>query len=166
MAVDHVQVLHLIAHYQARASTASDPIKVNEAAFREIQRYRQTPGVSANESIAAAEHYLFARFMVSTGTVSRQQMDAMVMGYDGVKFLAQQTETTEKWMRHNPANPTSKVSPASVVWGLKGCADGEADRLKHLPTVDVPTWNWEAMKFGGFTDKVANLGSAVTGSRY
>ena len=104
--------------------------------------------------------------LVSKGIVSLTQMRLMVAGYDGIKFIAQQNDATEKLMRHNPANPTSRVSAESVGWGLKGCEDGEADRLKYAPDRAVLTWNWDAMKFGGVTDKVAEWGKARTGGNY
>ena len=73
----------------------------------------------------------------------------------------QTTDRTEKMMRHNPDRPTSKVSAASVAWGLRGVEDGEQLRLQHNPGQNVPTWNWDAMKFGGFTDTVAEMGKRV-----
>ena len=164
MAVDNKRVQQLIDDYLGRTLGNPDPLDRNRVAFRKIQAFRQLPGISADESIAAAEHYLFARFMVSSGTVSLMQMRMMVAGYDSIKFVLQQTETSEKWMRHNPANPTSAVSADSIGWGMQGCEDGEADRLKHAPQKSVLTWNWDAMKFGGSTDKVAEYGKGKVGN--
>jgi hypothetical protein len=88
-------------------------------------------------------------------------MQAMVLGYDGIKAVMQTTDTTEKMMRHNPDRPTSQVSSASVGWGLKGCEDGEKLRLSHNAGAKVPAWNWDAMKFGGATDAMAEYGKKV-----
>lgn len=166
MAVNDTRVRQLIDDYLGRNLGNPDPLDRTEIAFRQIKAARQAAGASADEDMAAAEHYLFARYMVSNGVVSVTQMRAMVMGYDGVKFLAQQNETTEKMMRHNPANPTSAVSAASVAWGMQGCSDGEEDRLKHAPKRAVLTWNWDAMKFGGITDRLADWGKSGTRGNY
>jgi len=161
MAVNEKQVLAHIDHYQGRFMTVKDPIEKNRLAFRAIKDFRNQGSNSVDESLAAAEHYLFARFMVSSGTCSSTQMDVMTVGYDGVKYLAQTTDTTEKMMRHNPANPTSRVSADSVSWGLKGSEDGEADRLAYNSAKKVPNWNWDAMKFGGVTDAIAEFGKSI-----
>lgn len=157
MAVDERIVLSHIDHYQGRFMTAG-VLQRNTLAFRAIQSFRNSGGDSADESLAAAEHYLFARHMVSNGVASKTQMQLMVMGYDGVKALAQTNRWTEMAMRHNKSRPTSTVSTDSVNWGLKGCDDGEDDRQRHAPDTDVPAWNWDAMKFGGATDAIAEYG--------
>ena len=54
-------------------------------AFRELQAHRQQPGNSLDLNYAAAEHYMFARWMVCTGRVSKTQMkilDLLVYGRD------------------------------------------------------------------------------------
>ena len=160
MAVNGKVVLQLIDDYQGRY-LAVDQLERNRLAFRAIKDFRNTAGNSADESLAAAEHYLFARFMVSNAVVSENQMIIMVLGYDGVKAIAQTNSYTEKAMRHNPARPTSEVSMDSVAWGLKGASDGKADHAKYAPTVNPPTWNWDAMKFGGITDTIADYGKKV-----
>lgn len=157
MAVDDRIVLSHIDQYQGRFMTAP-VLQRNTLAFRAIKDFRNSGGDSADESLAAAEHYLFARHMVSNGVASKKQMQLMVLGYDGVKALAQTNRTTEMAMRHNKDRATSKVSAASVSWGLKGCDDGEADREAHAADAEVPLWNWDAMKFGGATDAIAEFG--------
>lgn len=160
MAVDDRVVLNHIDAYQGRFMTA-DPLKRNALAFRAIKDFRNGAGDASDESLAAAEHYLFARYMVSNAIVSDTQMQVMVLGYDGVKALAQTNGYTERAMRHNKDRPTSKVSAASVAWGMKGCEDGEADRQTHAATARPPGWNWDAMKFGGSTDAIAEYGKKV-----
>jgi hypothetical protein len=160
MAVNGKIVLQLIDHYQGRF-LGKDQLERNALAFRAIKEFRNTAGDSADESLAAAEHYLFARYMVSNSIVSENQMTIMVLGYDGVKAIAQTNSYTEKAMRHNPVRPTSDVSMDSVAWGLKGATDGKADHDKYDPTAKPPTWNWDAMKFGGITDNIAEYGKKV-----
>lgn len=160
MAVNDNVVRTLIADYQNRYAT-SPPISRNELAFRAIKAFRNGAGDSADESLAAAEHYLFARYMVSNAVVSENQMNLMVLGYDGIKAIAQTNSTLERAMRHNPLRPTSRISVSSVMWGLQGVTDGEADRRQFNPNATVPNWNWDAMRFGGITDLIADFGSAV-----
>ena len=161
MAVDDKQVEALIADYQGRFSTASSDLERNRLAFRSIKDFRNAAGDSEDESLAAAEHYLFSRYMVSNSVVAYDQMMLMVLGYDGIKAIAQTNGTLEMAMRHNKARPTSKVSLSSISWGLKGVKDGNADRDRLTPDADRPTWNWDAMKFGGATDAAAEYGKKV-----
>lgn len=160
MAVDDKKVQTLIAHYQSSYS-GSDDLERNRLAFRAIQFVRNEGGDSTDESLAAAEHYLFSRYMVSNVVVAYDQMMLMVLGYDSIKAIAQTNEYTEMAMRHKPANPTSKVSMASVAWGLRGVKDGNDDRERLVPERQAPTWNWDAMKFGGATDAIAAFGKKV-----
>lgn len=158
MAVSDQHVRNWIDHYQGRALATKDPLARNTEAFRAIKEFRNAAGDSADESLAAAEHYLFARHMVSNAVVSETQMRLMVVGYDSVKLVAQTNSYTEKMMRHNPSRPTSEVSADSIAWGLRGAADGEKDRLAATPVKVAPSWNWDAMKFGGATDAIAEFG--------
>jgi len=160
MAVDDKTVQSHIDSYQGRY-LRSEQLERNRLAFRAIKDFRNSAGDSTDESLAAAEHYLFARYMVSNTVVSKTQMVAMVLGYDGVKAVAQTNRYTEAAMRHNPVRATSKVSAASISWGLKGADDGEKDRAKYSPGASVPAWNWDAMKFGGATDTIAEYGKKV-----
>lgn len=158
MAVDDKKVETLIADYQGRFKGASDDLERNRLAFRAIKDFRNAAGDSTDESLAAAEHYLFSRYMVSNSIVAYDQMFLMVLGYDSIKAIAQTNDTWEMAMRHNKARPTSKVSTASISWGLKGIKDGNNDRERLTPERLPPTWNWDAMKFGGATDAMAEFG--------
>jgi hypothetical protein len=157
MAVDHKVVEGIFRSYQLRFDTSPQLLQ-NELAFRAIKDFRNTGGSSTDESLAAAEHYLFSRYMVSNAIVSKAQMDSMVVGYSSLKALAQLNSRLEMAMRHNKARATSKVSSSSVAWGLVGSIDGEKDRVLHAPASAPPSWNWDAMKFGGATDAVATAG--------
>lgn len=160
MAVNDSTVLSHIDSYQGRFMTAG-VLERNRLAFRAIKDFRNGGGDSLDESLAAAEHYLFARYMVSNAITSGAQMRLLVLGYDGVKAVAQTNSYTEMAMRHNKDRPTSPVSAASVAWGLKGVDDGAADREKHAAGSSAPFWNWDAMKFGGATDTIAEYGKKV-----
>lgn len=160
MAVNEQTVRALIDHYQGRFML-SPVLERNRLAFRAIKDFRNGAGDSADESLAAAEHYLFARYMVSNAVTSAAQMRVLVLGYDGVKAVAQTNSYTEMAMRHNKSRPTSRVSADSVAWGLQGVDDGAEDRAQHAPDQSAPMWNWDAMKFGGATDAIAEFGKKV-----
>src|SRR3954453_19294908 len=82
-----------------------------ERAFRHIQKYRQTEGNSLDLDYAAAEHYLFARFMVCTGTVSQTQMKALSAGYDAKKLLDRaRGSQTRRPSRATPSRPRAGTS--------------------------------------------------------
>ncbi|WP_293856423.1 hypothetical protein [uncultured Alsobacter sp.] len=156
MAVSNDAVRQWIAYYQALHS-AEDVLPAREHAFRDCKAFRNVGSNSVDESLAAAEHYLFARYMVSNGIVSQRQMNIMIAGYDAVKIAAQQSPQLEVLMRHNKDNPTSKASADSIAWGLKGAEEGAEDFRTQNPGASPPGWNWDAMKFGGATDKAVEL---------
>ena len=163
MAVNDTKVQTWIDMYFDLCKTAPTVPERNECAFRLIKDWRNVPGNSTDEDLAAAEHYLFARHMVSNAHCSVTQMKAMTRAYDGSKMLIQDNATLEKTLvRHNPANPPARATPESLQWGLKGCDDGEADRLAHNPHQRVPTIAWDAMKFNGPTRVIAEIGKWVT----
>jgi hypothetical protein len=158
MAVNDKIVETLIADYRGRYSGASSELAQNRLAFRAIKDFRNGGGDSSDESLAAAEHYLFSRFMVSNCVVNYDQMTLMVLGYDSIKAIAQTNDYTEMAMRHNKSRPTSKVSVDSIKWGMQGIKDGNDDRERLTPGKTGPMWNWDAMKFGGATDVIAEYG--------
>jgi len=159
--VDGKRVETLIADYRGRFPAAASDLERNRLAFLAIKAFRNSAGDSTDESVAAAEHYLFSRYMVSNVIVAYDQMMLMVLGYDGIKAIAQTNNFLEMAMRHNPTRPTSKVSTASIAWGLRGVKDGNNDRERLVPEKVAPTWNWDAMKFGGATDRMAEYGKKV-----
>jgi hypothetical protein len=88
--------------------------------------------------LAAAEHYMFSRFLVCTATVSSTQMKALTIGYDAKKLLS------GLFGRGNSmavtSNPVSPVSRHVTRWGLRGATDGEADRLRCNSGTSAPVW--------------------------
>lgn len=165
MAVNDVVVQGWIDSYLDRCKAAPTVPERNECAFRQIKDWRNLPGNSTDENAAAAEHYLFARSMVSNVYCSVTQMKAMTRVYDGTKMVIQDNSYLEKKLiRHNPANPPAKASADSLRWGLKGCDDGEADRIAHNPGKRVPAISWDAMKFNGPTKVIAEMGKLITPS--
>lgn len=118
-----------------------------QAAFRELQRRRREPGASADEDLAAAEHYMFARQAVCSGFVSATQMEAMVVGYDTVKGIVQLVPPLERRMRTTP-NPTSRASVGSIRWGLNGVRDGQAQHDRCNASAVPPRFNRDAYTYG------------------
>jgi hypothetical protein len=107
-------------------------------AFRSLQAYRQIPGSSLDLNYAAAEHYLFARWMVCTGTVSSTQMKVLVSAYDAKKWLDSKTGSPDT--EAVTSNPVSPPNWEVMTWGLKGCDDGGSDMKRCNPGADPPLW--------------------------
>ena len=139
MSVDDDVVRQLINDALANYGWAQDKCcgTINDA-FRSLQAYRQIPGNSLDLNHAAAEHYLFSRYMVCTGTVSKTQMKVLVAGYDAKKWLDSKTGDANK--EAVTSNPVSPPSWNVMTWGLKGCDDGGADQKRCNPDADPPFW--------------------------
>ena len=73
--------------------------------------------------MAAVEHYFLCRAWVGSGKYPAWQMQAMNFVYD----LGKRTGITP---RHNPNNPTSKLTPVQVDAKAMGIRDGSADLKK------------------------------------
>ena len=139
MAVNDTNVrMHINRALAMFAAEPNFPVRLSQA-FRQLQAERRRPGGSADEDLAAAEHYMFARQAVANNAVSVTQMRTMTYGYESIKFglnsigLGSLLQTT--------SNPTAPPSEGSLRWGWRGCADGEADRLTYLPGSTPPTIN-------------------------
>lgn len=82
------------------------------------------PGAPFDESLADAEHYMYARFLASsTGDPS---VKALVTGYELKKYIDSKLGTMQG-MRSNPSFPVLPPSQDSVRWGLKGADVGLKD---------------------------------------
>jgi hypothetical protein len=149
---------------RAMGANLSEPnfLRRLDKAFRMLQSERRIPGASANEDLAAAEHYLFARRSVANNFCNYSQMRALVIGYGGLKF-GLQTLGLGKLMQTTD-NPTSRASIDSVQWGLKGATEGEADRLKYLPGSAPAPFNSDFVKTGSsLDDKIKWLAEKSSG---
>lgn len=100
------------------------------AAFRNLQALRQSPKevneICFDESLAAAEHYLFARSQVAGTLVPRFWMASKVLGYAVKKFV------TGKGRQYSIC-PTTPASSGQLIWGMKGAEDGQIDYWKDRP---------------------------------
>jgi hypothetical protein len=107
-------------------------------ALRRLQASRQVTGASLDMNLAAAEHYMLARWWVGTGYVNPLQMRTVVVGWDADKILNKlrgQPEANQ--VTKNPASPPD----ADVTrWGLKGVSDGVIDHDQFNPGVSPPLY--------------------------
>ena len=138
MSVDDATVQQLIAQALAAAGPATECCDQTERAFRDLQKRRQRPGNSLDLNLAAAEHYLFARWMVCSGAVSAMQMRAIVVGYDLKKALDRLRGKANA--EQVTANPVSRPDAGVVRWGLAGVGAGGADHDRCNKTVSPPIW--------------------------
>jgi hypothetical protein len=116
------------------------------AAFRILQAERRKPGKSLDLDLAAAEHYMFARCMVCTGTVSKTQMKALTIGYDLKKHLDRATGDPNK--EATTSNPVSPPDWDVVEWGLAGANDGDDDHDRCNSGAHAPLWRPLEQVFG------------------
>jgi hypothetical protein len=100
---------------------------------------RQSPGGSLISDLAAAAHYMLARYHTCAAKATVWQMSTIVDGYDAKK-------------RHKIASGDVNLSSMAIVkgnrpfppdfaikrWAKKGAEDGERDRLKHNPKKTPP----------------------------
>jgi hypothetical protein len=105
-------------------------------AYMEIRHQRETEDPKDdNRELAAAEHYMYARWQVASGESSQKMMQICALGYDPVKILGYVPVVLA--VRKVVGYTYSRPSTDSIRWGLKGCKDGEMD--KHRITPD-PDW--------------------------
>lgn len=110
----------------------------HEIAFRYLQKHRQEPGRSLDLELAAAEHYMFARWMVCAGHVSPTQMRVLVIGYDLKKLLDSAIGDPDREAVTD--NPVSPPDIGVVMWGLKGVSHGSEDHDRCNRAVTPPFW--------------------------
>ena len=121
-----------------QAKVTTNFIEVLKLAWIELRERRQQPGGSTDLDLAAAEHYLFARFLVASGEVREGQMETIVEVYynkklnDSAKGNANAMAVT--------ANPVSKPDKGVMNWGLLGAKHGAADHTKCRVSKRPPLW--------------------------
>ena len=157
MSVDNrvvVQIINNSLARQFRQHHGESVVTLVQYALDDLMERRNdphNPRASLDENLAAAEHYMVARWAVGISAYSRSQMVAMVMAYEGCKMLVDLLPDGSPWgsgraleflMRHNPERPTAPSSPALTGWGIAGAFAGEADRTavrgRQPPVVALP----------------------------
>jgi len=133
-------------------SSETDPVKRNVRAFAYLRGMRRCgdepllktysitvpidPGAPFDESLADAEHYMYARYLASsTGDPS---VRTLVTGYETKKYIDQMRGKLQD-ARTSPKYPVLPPSRDSMRWGYKGADDGIADyRGQHGGTLGIP----------------------------
>lgn len=139
MSTNDARVLGFINRAMSDARASSDACCGQVCkAFRLLQTERRKPGNSMDLDLAAAEHYLFARCMVCSGSVNKMQMKALTIGYDLKKALDKALGDANKLQ--TTSNPVSPPDLDVVAWGLSGADEGENDHDRCNKGASPPFW--------------------------
>lgn len=121
--IDHQEVWRIIEQELLLSKGPTVTEQVGKA-FRALQARRRDGAHATDVNLAAAEHYMYARFL--TGTTGDPLVMAAPVGY-ALKKKLYFTLGIEDWMRTSPKNPVLPPSIGSVVWGELGVSDGMKD---------------------------------------
>jgi hypothetical protein len=101
-----------------------------QVAWIRIRNQRETPDGSncCSSELAAAEHYLFARFSVVNLDFSPVEMKALIFGYGYLKRLVPKTGIC----------PRSPDTQGSRDWGYRGADDGATDLFNQNLAQNTP----------------------------
>jgi hypothetical protein len=102
---------------------------VTQAAWLDLRTQRRTIAPS-DENLAAAEHYMYARFL--TGVTGDPLVRAAPTVYEIKKWIYFKLGK-EKSMRTDPNHPVLPPSMSSVAWGNQGVIDGRKDYRGEHP---------------------------------
>ena len=125
MSVDNDRVQKIINEAIAKASSDGDICCGGVGnAWRALKAQRDTPPnpgetpASLDLELAAAENYMFARWSVCNGSVSRFQMIQLSRLYYLSKLFGKKMPTS--------SNPQSEHDLGVEGWGVRGANEGEA----------------------------------------
>ena len=143
-----------------QAQFASDFIELLRRAWIQLSDRRCEPGRSTDLDLAAAEHYLLARYLVASGEVGEAQMSVIAEGYYGKKFwdsaFANSSTVTVT------SNPVSQLDLGVVAWGVVGAKHGAADHARHHVSRSPPFWRPVDELPLGESGKYGSVGTATT----
>jgi hypothetical protein len=113
--------------------------KQNQEAWLALYALRQqTDPNDDNRELAAAEHYMYARYQVSSGETDEYVMKALTVGWDYGKALVD-TNPPILIMRKISGISWTRPSTDSIRWGWRGCHDGAIDKqLDQSPRGPMP----------------------------
>ena len=100
---------------------ASYQVDELQTAWFHVRNQREVSSNCCNPELAAAEHYLYARYAVANEDYSPFEMKALVWGYGYVKFLVPKQGKC----------PKSPDTQGSRDWGYRGADDGARDLFAH-----------------------------------
>ena len=109
-----------IAH--AKTSSGFDV----EQAFAFLQSKRCVPDHCCDQDLAAAEHYMFSRYMVYVEGYALPVWAAIVLSYAGAKAMNLVPSLCQC--------PVTPATWAQISWALSGAADGEHDAFMRPPS--------------------------------
>jgi hypothetical protein len=104
-----------------------------------VKKRRAFPRASLNANLAAAAHYMLARFHVCAALASNWQMDRVIEGYDNKN--RQRIASGDRGLNSmalTPGNPPFPPDFAVTKWAKQGSVDGNADRIRCNPNADLP----------------------------
>lgn len=84
-----------------------------------------------NRELAAAEHYMYARWQICSGKTNEAVMRVLTLGYDPVKIVGDLPLFYV--IRKVAGHSWSRPSTDSLRWGFRGCNDGAADARRITP---------------------------------
>ena len=97
-----------------------------EMAWSQLYQQRNKDPDGDDRELAAAEHYMYARWQVASGETQEQIMQALTLGYDPAKLLGYIPLVFA--IRKIAGHSWSRPSTDSMRWGMKGCSDGAKDK--------------------------------------
>ena len=105
------------AYGGSRSSTY--PVDELQTAWSHVRNQREKPGGAncCSSELAAAEHYLYARYAVANRDYSPFEMKAMIWGYGYLKYFVPKTGIC----------PKSPDTQGDRDWGYRGADDGATD---------------------------------------
>lgn len=104
-----------------------------------VRKRRARSGASLISNLAAAAHYMLARYHVCGAKASQSQMNTVIDGYDARKRIQiARGDVDLSSMALTPGNRPFPPDFAIRNWAYKGSADGNADRLRCNPDASLP----------------------------
>jgi len=139
MSFDHAKVWKIINQSILKSKqTNAHEIKAIMLAWIELRDDRRRPGNSTDLHYAAAEHYMFSRFLVASGEVSEGQMINISNMYHAKK------RWDAFWGEPNreatTANPVSKPDSNVLAFSHLGARMGAMDHRRHRVKKQPPFW--------------------------
>jgi hypothetical protein len=105
-----------------------------------VKKRRRFPGASLNANLAAAAHYILARYHVCSAKAKPWQMKVVIDGYDEKKRAAIANGDRDlKSMALTAGNRPFPPDFAIRNWAQKGADAGEADRKRCNADAPLPT---------------------------
>jgi hypothetical protein len=106
-------------------------------ASKSLMAMRDEASDCGDENLAAADHYMFARWLVGEMYVPASLVAEMTAGYALFKIGACKEYAFINWINPLGHCQASPASAFQVKWGLKGVLAGKADRKRSWWT---PWW--------------------------